>query len=545
MSNEQQQPNERGEEQPPEEEKRPLSLGQSLSYGTGTFLAAGLVDLLGHLGPTGLVVGGIVAYAVAKHGPELVEQVREALPSPPAPPAVPRHVKQAHTARQGGGSKRSILDRTLGRFPAQEDTPLEDVDTVLVDEPETEGEPLRPMRWSAMQIAHPIRLSPNLVLEADEIVGAGINVFGVKGSGKTVTVARLAEQFAPWRISEVVFDIKGDLDSLVTNRRADGRAYVPNGYVGVRGCAPSGRSVLANGLQVVYDLRTWQTPEQMATLVCVVVEEMLETVALTPEGDLAPCLVFLDEAEYWLPQAQPSYLSVHTYRRLLDAFHMLATMGRSRGLAPVIATQRIAKVNKDIIAQAEMNIFMKAMLDIDLDRYYDYFNKSLVSRERIRSFQEGEAVVCLPDGSQMLIRFLERESRHRSHTPHVTAALNKFGDRAERGPVELDGDRAVAARVPSADHPLRRVTVPPQAVPYPEQHAAPGPLEEYPNQVSQTGAAIHAVRPARVRLTPELERGLQAWHAGATSVTKLEKALGITHHQAYKIYTQLHKLRLV
>src|SRR5260370_30900845 len=98
-------------------------------------------------------------------------------------------------------------------------------------------------------------------------------------------------------------------------------------------------------------------------------------------------------------------------------------MGRSRGLAPVIATQRIAKVNKDIIAQAEMNMLMKAVLDIDLDRYYDYFNKSLATRERIRGFQAGEAVVCLPDGSQSVTRLYEPDSPPRSHTPHITAAL--------------------------------------------------------------------------------------------------------------------------
>src|SRR5260370_31435275 len=188
----------------------------------------------------------------------------------------------------------------------------------------------------------------------------------------------------------------------------------------------------------------------MASLICVIVEELLEPVALTPEGDLAPCLVFLDEAEYWLPQSQPSYLSGHTYKRLLDAFHLLATMGRSRGLSPVIATQRIAKVNKDIIAQAEMNVLMKAVLDIDLDRYFDYFNKSLATREQIRGFQAGEAVVCRADGSQTMTRMLERDSLHRSHTPHITAALTKFAGMRERGPLELEGADEGAEVVPSA-----------------------------------------------------------------------------------------------
>src|SRR5260370_506206 len=307
---------------------------------------------------------------------------------------------------------------------------------MLVDESETAVEPSGEVKRPATQLAHPIRLSRELVLEANDIVGAGINIFGVKGSGKTVAMIRLAEQFARWHVSEVVFDIKGDAVSLVTDRQPDGSPYVPNGYVGVRGRAPRGRSILQYGLQVVYDLRTWQTPEQMASLICVVVEELLETVALSPERDLAPCLVFLDEAEYWLPQSRPSYLSIQTSTRLLDAFHTLATMGRSRGLTPVITTQRIAKVNKDVIAQAEMNILMKAVLDIDLERYHEYFNASLIGDEQLRGFQAGEAVVCLPNGKQVVTRFFVRESRHLSHTPHITQALRKFQSNA-RAPSSL------------------------------------------------------------------------------------------------------------
>jgi hypothetical protein len=427
-------------------------------------------------------------------------------------------------------------------------------DIIFVEEPEAPPpEPTGQIRQLFTEITHPIRLSPDLVVEANEIVGAGINIFGVKGSGKTGTAARLAEQFARFRVSEVLFDLKGDLLSLVTDRREDGRPFVPHGVIGVRGRAPRGRSVLSLGLQVVYDLRTWQTAEQMGNSICVVIEELLETVSLAPEGEEpAPCLVFLDEAEYWLPQAQPSYLSVHTYKRLLDAFHTLATMGRSRGLAPVIATQRIAKVNKDIIAQAEMHVFMQAMLDIDLDRYYDYFNKSLLSREQLRGFQAGEAVVCLPDGSQTITRLLERESRHLSHTPHVTAALNKFAGTALRGPVELDSELAAvppspaAAGVPSAEPATRRVTAPPPVQPaLPEQHGQLGSLFPSPNRLGQPIAAVQQARPVKARLTPELEQAVQAWQAGATSVTKLEAALNITHHQAYKLYRQLHELRLV
>src|SRR5215469_16663759 len=128
--NEAQQPDEepRGDKL---EEQQPLPLARSLTYGTGTFLAAGIVDLLAHLGPTGLVVGGIIAYAAARHGPELVEQVRENLPSPASPQQVSRQRSNAPSQGDGSKSKRSFLDRTRGRFPEEEK------DTIVVEEPET------------------------------------------------------------------------------------------------------------------------------------------------------------------------------------------------------------------------------------------------------------------------------------------------------------------------------------------------------------------------------------------------------------------------
>src|SRR5258708_8078703 len=100
------------EEQPQEEQRAdqpPAPLSQTLGFGAGTFLTVGVIDLLAHWGPTGLVIGGILAYVAAKQGPELTSQVREALPSPPA------GQPEVEAPRQHG--KRSFLDRALGRHP--------------------------------------------------------------------------------------------------------------------------------------------------------------------------------------------------------------------------------------------------------------------------------------------------------------------------------------------------------------------------------------------------------------------------------------------
>src|SRR5260370_22176489 len=116
-------------EEQPQEQPSP-ALVHSLGYGAGPFLVAGMVDLLAHLGPTGLVVGGIIAYAAARHGPELVEQMRETLPSPALPQQASMQRSKAPARQSGSQSKRTLLDRALGRFPPEEE------DTILVAEPE-------------------------------------------------------------------------------------------------------------------------------------------------------------------------------------------------------------------------------------------------------------------------------------------------------------------------------------------------------------------------------------------------------------------------
>ncbi len=89
------------------EDQHPVPLTQTFGYGAGTFLTVGVIDLLAHWGPTGLVIGGIAAYVVARHGPELTSQVREALPSPPA------GQPEIEEPRQHG--KRSFMDPRGGQ----------------------------------------------------------------------------------------------------------------------------------------------------------------------------------------------------------------------------------------------------------------------------------------------------------------------------------------------------------------------------------------------------------------------------------------------
>src|SRR2546421_9007523 len=97
--------------EPMEETTYPVN--QAATFAGSTLVTMGLVDVLAHLGPTGLLVGGIASYVAWKHGPELYEYVREKLPSPaPTAPKQPEPLEQQPRKRG-----RSMMDRALGRFP--------------------------------------------------------------------------------------------------------------------------------------------------------------------------------------------------------------------------------------------------------------------------------------------------------------------------------------------------------------------------------------------------------------------------------------------
>src|SRR6266700_5735798 len=100
------------------EEEKPSPVGQSAAFAGSTFVTMGLVDLLAHLGPTGLLVGGLASYVAWKHGPEVYEHLRDLLP-PPAAPSEEEQVasEEASAPRASRTGGRSLVDRALGRFP--------------------------------------------------------------------------------------------------------------------------------------------------------------------------------------------------------------------------------------------------------------------------------------------------------------------------------------------------------------------------------------------------------------------------------------------
>src|SRR5687767_2500894 len=83
---------------------------------------------------------------------------------------------------------------------------------------------------------YPMVLSPKLTIDVDRIIGEGILINGIKGSGKSSLGRLFAEQFGQYHIPMTIFDIEGDYASLVD--------HLPRGFLATAWNCPTGRDVL-------------------------------------------------------------------------------------------------------------------------------------------------------------------------------------------------------------------------------------------------------------------------------------------------------------
>jgi hypothetical protein len=110
-----------------------------------------------------------------------------------------------------------------------------------------------------------------------------------------------------------------------------------------------------------------------------------------PRAHWYPALVVVDEAQLFAPMASGD-ASDEARRVSLTAMVNLMCRGRKRGLAGIIATQRLAKLAKNVAAEASNFLMGRTMLDIDMARAADLLGMERRQAEMFRDLPRGSFV---------------------------------------------------------------------------------------------------------------------------------------------------------
>lgn len=272
-----------------------------------------------------------------------------------------------------------------------------------------------------------LRLAKNVTLSPDAIIGAGNGLCGIgmPGSGKTTLLAMLLEQFGTCDIPFVAFDLEGDLAPVTT--------VVPRGVVATASKCPTPEQIYQKGLQVVYDLDSFDDP---VALICSVCDALLQIARKSVKK--VPLIIALDEAAYFVPlhAGTKKYFSRDQFQDLYTTFSTMSLRGRKQGLSLFLFTQRFAHLNKDVLVGSATYIIMRQTTAVDLDTCMEYISKDAWKdgddltinqvKARIASFKRGQGVIKMSNGRQAVIQFNNRVSEHISNAPGTQSAIDAF-----------------------------------------------------------------------------------------------------------------------
>ncbi|KQX35574.1 ATP-binding protein [Devosia sp. Root436] len=248
-------------------------------------------------------------------------------------------------------------------------------------------------------------------LDLEELLATRLLVQGNSGSGKSHLLRRLLEQSAPW-VQQCIIDPEGDFTTLSERY---GHTVVDATRTEAELTRIAAR-VRQHRVSVVLNLEGLDVEQQMRAAAA-----FLGGMFDADRDHWYPVLVVVDEAQLFAPAAAGE-VSDEARKLSLGAMTNLMCRGRKRGLAGVIATQRLAKLAKNVAAEASNFLMGRTFLDIDMARAADLLGMEKRQAEQFRDLARGHFVALGPAISRrpLPVTIGAVETSARSTSPKLT-----------------------------------------------------------------------------------------------------------------------------
>jgi uncharacterized protein len=248
-------------------------------------------------------------------------------------------------------------------------------------------------------------------LDLEELLATRLLVQGNSGSGKSHLLRRLLEQSAPW-VQQAIIDPEGD---FVTLAERFGHLVINAEDHTERGLQVAGERARIHRVSAVLNLEGLDAENQMRRAAA-----YLNGLFEIGRDHWYPMLVVVDEAQLFAP-AVAGEVSDEARKLSLGAMTNLMCRGRKRGLAGVIATQRLAKLAKNVAAEASNFLMGRTFLDIDMARAADLLGMERRQAEAFRDLERGQFMALGPALSRrpLALRIGPTETTPRNATPRL------------------------------------------------------------------------------------------------------------------------------
>lgn len=254
-----------------------------------------------------------------------------------------------------------------------------------------------------------------IYLDTEKLMDGRLLVQGTSGAGKSWTLRRILEQ-THGRVQQIIIDPEGEFGSLAQHfdfpildgTRLDSAALA----------VAAGR-VREHRLSVLLDLSQLDREAQMQS-----VTAFVGALIAAPRENWHPALIVIDEAHLFAPFGGGGLAATSVRQAATQTITDLMSRGRKRGLAGVLATQRIAKLAKSVSAEILNFLIGLNTLDIDIRRAAETIGwDASKGFDRLPMLRPGDFVASGPAFSQApaTLHIGMVETRHIGARPEIVA----------------------------------------------------------------------------------------------------------------------------
>lgn len=265
-----------------------------------------------------------------------------------------------------------------------------------------------------------------LDLDLDRLLAGRLLIQGSSGAGKSRTLRRIIEEAFDY-VTTIIVDPEGEFENLAKHIGATTLRAVELSSEGLTAAAARCRQHrIALHLDLTDldpDQRIIKAAAFFAGLIGVPREHWGNTV-----------LVCIDEAHLLAPHLAGSARDAETRRLGVATLTDLCARGRKRGIAPVIATQRLAKLASSVVSELQNFLVGLNIFDRDIARASDLLGFSSRDSDGLRRLAPGEFYALGPAlaAAPVLAKIDPTITEHLGATPELRGASEIDVDEAGR-----------------------------------------------------------------------------------------------------------------
>lgn len=253
-----------------------------------------------------------------------------------------------------------------------------------------------------------LNISSEIKLDLKKVIGKCISVLGITGSGKTNTSAVILEEMLKYKYPMTIVDIDGEYWGLKQQFEllVVGKSKNVDIEVNVEHARQIAEMSISKNIPVILDMSGFLYEDTYEFLL-----NYMEEIWDLADKFRKPYEIVLEEAHEFIPQG--------TRNDLKEILTRIALRGRKRGLGIIILSQRSAKVEKDVLTQAEILFLHKVVHPSDMKVYKEILPIS--GKEvsiLISNLHVGDCIFYF-ENNYDVVHVRERNTFHAGFTPSL------------------------------------------------------------------------------------------------------------------------------